>query len=446
MRSSSLPTIVLGLLCSPAYAKIFCFPLWKEQISHYATAHPSNILPDIDQNQNQKPMILSHNNDVRQVVHDTGVPISDVFDYWAMYVVNITLGTPPQTFRAVVDLNWADTFVSSTTRCGGERCKAFSQRYNSSASSSYTENGTFVPMSYFTINGLGYVSSDDFMLGTTKVPNLDFIELCACPLGNHVTPDLELFDGVLGLAMGTERPPGYRDQQPSRIASPFRQMTEQGVLDKNLFSVLWPTGSESTGDLMFGGYNESLFEGGLVGHQLFPEGTTEWKIQVTTVYLLIDFERDEFHETAIKEIAVKPQPGQDMTALLSTRTPFISLPSAVTNIIKSLIDLEVNTCRPVVSMDCDRRHELPDVVIEFGNQNVTMHGEDYITKYFLTPEERNQKGCEDVVAICVAAIFESPTWGDDENLMTLGMGFLRKVYTVFDWDEKSISFGKLRDG
>lgn len=359
-------------------------------------------------------------------------------DWLSTYTVNISLGTPPQTFRAIVDLNWADTFVSSSSSCGGEHCGAFSATYNSSASSTYTENGTLATISYTTLDGLGYLSSDDFTVGNRKVPNIDFVELCACNLGNHVPIDLAWYDTVFGFAMGTERPPVNRKQQQSKVSSPFRQMTEQKILDRNMFSILWPTSHESTGDLMLGGFNEHLFEGDPVSHRLFPDDA-EWRIQVTAVYLFANPRSNGLQESNIREIAIKSEPGNDMSAHFSTRIPFISVPGPIRYYMTHNIDMEVNMCAEAVVVNCDRLHELPELIIEFGNQNITMHGADYILRHVLSPEERAREGCEDTLEVCVHGIAEMPTDGEDGGLMTLGMGFMKKMYTVFDWDEKTVS-------
>ena len=80
---------------------------------------------------------------------------------------------------------------------------------------------------------------------------------------------------------------------------------------------------------------------------------------------------------------------------------------------------------PVVS--CDKISELPHLVFDFGGQEIALNGEDYIG--------------EAEWLFCFRGPYCSPLIGSslrDDNTIVLGPSFLKKVYSVFNWDERTV--------
>lgn len=138
---------------------------------------------------------------------------------------------------------------------------------------------------YGSAEGFGVVSTDILTLGADlTVPHLGFIELKGYNVPNNVD-EIFPFDSILGLAIEGQWPPHPSKPGQPRVNDQFRQMVNKGVLDRNMFSILWPTDTSRAGDIMFGGYNDSLFEGELVSHPIFPEDTTKWTVRVEALYV-----------------------------------------------------------------------------------------------------------------------------------------------------------------
>jgi hypothetical protein len=58
-------------------------------------------------------------------------------------------------------------------------------------------------------------------------------------------------------------------------------MIEEGVLDKNMFSLKFPQNESDEGHLMFGGYDDTAFEGDLISHSIFPPHTERWSVEAS---------------------------------------------------------------------------------------------------------------------------------------------------------------------
>jgi hypothetical protein len=97
------------------------------------------------------------------------------------------------------------------------------------------------------------------------------------------------------------------------------------------------------------------------------------------------------------------------------------------------------TYAPVV--DCDRVASLPILQIGLNGQSITVSEKDYVFKW-TTSEGRG--ACPVPIEECVLSIDSFPPHGghgDDfpEDLVILGTSFLKKVYSVYNWDEQTIS-------
>ena len=77
---------------------------------------------------------------------------------------------------------------------------------------------------------------------------------------------------------------------------------------------------------------------------------------------------------------------------------------------------------------CDKISELPHPVFDFDGQEVVQNGEDYIGEVEWLFCSRGP--------YCSPLIGYSP--GGD-NMTVLGPPFLKKVYSVFDWDDRAVS-------
>ncbi|KAF8855641.1 acid protease [Acephala macrosclerotiorum] len=171
---------------------------------------------------------------------------------------------------------------------------------------------------------------------------------------------------------------------------------------------------------MFGGYNKHLFERDLVSHLLFLEDTTKWTVRVDGLYV----KRHDCSGATKRIDTLGHGPALNWTALFSNNMSYIGIP-----------------CGGIV-VECDSISELSDLIIDFGGQNITITGEDYVERIIPTDPD-----CQNIREECTIIVTGLPYFMDGvtPELIVFGMAFLNKVYGVFDWDKRPISFGGLRE-
>lgn len=136
----------------------------------------------------------------------------------AQYFADISLGTPPQNFKVVLDTGSANLWVPSR-ECKSIACRLHS-KYDSSKSQTHTANGSAFEIQYGSGSMKGFVSQDTLRMADLTVQNVTFgicsewgvfqrqgsLTLKVPPLTAEATVEPGLafvfgrFDGILGLA------------------------------------------------------------------------------------------------------------------------------------------------------------------------------------------------------------------------------------------------------
>ena len=341
-----------------------------------------------------------------------GVPSFDLLQniLYFGYRTLIGVGTKPaQLMRAFINLEWADTIIPSI-RC--TNC-AHHLKYNSSRSATYEANGTELDFGRW---GKGRVSRDTITLGDgVHISHHPFLE------ADRIEASFLFFnddDTFLGLAIAGTSP---QYQAPHYLPSPMSTLIREGSLDRNIVSMLLPRDDDDLGDLMFGAVDEALYSGDLSTHPLYPPDTTQWQIELNSAHI---------SNSGGAVIHNESFPGY--TARLHTAYPFIILPPTLGETIVNATGADCSDgCKGCV-VPCNELHKLPHLTFNLGGHNVTITGEDYAVKTDIRwPFCKYSVRCELVIGPGSKDYLEPKT-------IELGSAFLRGLYSVFDYDARSI--------
>ncbi|XP_018367047.1 PREDICTED: lysosomal aspartic protease-like [Trachymyrmex cornetzi] len=169
-------------------------------------------------------------------------------DYSAYYII-ISIGTPPQKFKVLIDTGSSDLWVPS------KKCRlscSSHNRYDNKKSSTYTPNNIPFNISYIGGSVYGYLSTDVVNFAGFDVQYQTFGEAIR-ELGSNFVH--WKFDGILGM--------GYLEISSKRMTPVFINMIEQGLVELPVFSIyinrnpLYAVG----GELILGGSNFARYEG-----------------------------------------------------------------------------------------------------------------------------------------------------------------------------------------
>ena len=186
----------------------------------------------------------------------------------------VSLGTPPQDFKVGFDTGSSNFWVPSS-QCKDEVCRRH-QRYVSSDSSSYRENGTSFAIGYGAGEGdtvTGFMSQDTLRIGDLSILDQEFAEATR-ELGEG--PAFWEMDGVFGL--------GFAAAAVNSAVPPFYNMINQG-LTKPLFAFYFGDAgrADDVSEVTFGGINHVHYTGELTTLSIREKPTWETTFTSMTV-------------------------------------------------------------------------------------------------------------------------------------------------------------------
>ncbi|KAK7516122.1 putative vacuolar protease A [Phyllosticta citricarpa] len=324
------------------------------------------------------------------------VPVTNFLN--AQYFSEISIGTPPQDFKVILDTGSSNLWVPSS-ECGSIACYLHT-KYDSSSSSTYHKNGSSFEIRYGSGSLSGFVSQDTFSIGDVKVKNQDFAEATSEP---GLAFAFGRFDGILGL--------GYDTISVNKIVPPFYNMVNQKLVDEPVFAFYLSDtndeGSESVAT--FGGVDKSLYTG-----------------EITKIPL----RRKAYWEVELDSITFGDATADlDNTgAILDTGTSLIALPSTLAELLNKEIGAK-KSFNGQYTVDCDKRDGLPDLTFALSGHNFTISAFDYILE---------------VQGSCISAFmgmdFPEPTG----PLAILGDAFLRRWYSIYDLGNNAVGLAKAK--
>lgn len=326
--------------------------------------------------------------------------IEIIKDYFNVdYYGTISIGTPPQDFQVIFDTGSSNLWVPSVSCVD---CPT--SQYNHDLSSTYQPDVAPFEIVYGSGNVTGRFSIDTISLADgLKVSNqrfgeATFVTAAGTTAGSSVSYMLgPNVDGLLGLAF----PSISFDGAPSV----FENAVQQGLVEQPIFSMY--LGDYAPGEITFGGYDPSKFEGNLTFFDIEASGF--WQI-------VLD-------EITVEDVGYFQGPLQ---AIVDSGTSLLTGPSSQVDQIASAIGASSDPSSfSGYVIDCGA--QLPDHIFTIGGINYTVPGSSLVF-----PVGQNY---------CALAISGSdlPHLG---QLWILGDVFMREYYTVFNYGDRTIGFAK----
>jgi len=321
------------------------------------------------------------------------VPISNFMN--AQYFSEITIGSPPQTFKVVLDTGSSNLWVPSV-ECGSIACYLHS-KYDSSSSSTYKKNGTKFEIQYGSGSLSGFVSQDTMTIGDITIKGQDFAEATSEP---GLAFAFGRFDGILGL--------GYDRISVNGIVPPFYKMLEQKLIDEPVFA-FYLADDKGESEVTFGGVNSDSYKG-----------------KITTIPL----RRKAYWEVDFNAIAYGDDAAEleNTGVILDTGTSLIALPSQLAEMLNAQIGAKKNYAGQY-AIDCSKRDSLKDVTFNLAGYNFTLGPYDYILE---------------VSGSCISTFmgmdFPEPTG----PLAILGDAFLRRYYSIYDLGANTVGLAEAK--
>jgi len=321
------------------------------------------------------------------------VPISNFMN--AQYFSEITIGTPPQTFKVVLDTGSSNLWVPSVD-CGSIACYLHS-KYDSSASSTFKANGSSFEIRYGSGSLSGFVSQDTMTIGDIKIKEQDFAEATSEP---GLAFAFGRFDGILGL--------GFDRISVNGIVPPFYKMIEQKLIDEPVFAFkLADTEGES--EVIFGGVDKSAYKGKIITIPLRRKA-----------YWEVDFDAISYgDDTADLE---------NTGVILDTGTSLIALPSQLAEMLNAQIGAKKGYTGQY-TVDCAKRDQMKDVTFNLAGYNFTLGPYDYVLE---------------AGSSCISSFFPMDMPEPVGPLAILGDSFLRRYYSIYDLGASTVGLAEAK--
>ena len=337
-------------------------------------------------------------NDLQKLQKGESESIKDYAN--AQYFGVVKIGNPPQEFQVIFDTGSSNLWVPKVgcTHCGnpffGKKNK-----YDEDASSSYKEDGSDFEIMYGSGSVKGYFSLDDVLLADDIVINEQKFAEVTDAGGLGMAYSLGKFDGILGM--------GFTSISVGGAPTVFENAIKQNKVDQPIFAFY--LGDNGPGELTFGGYDASKFEGELKYVKL--DEATYWQISLDAI------SSGDYHKQADDKI----------TAIVDSGTSLITGPKKEIAKLAEAVGAKANIMGEY-TIDCSKVNDIPNIVFTIGGTDYAIPGPKTVIQ---------------AQGTCLFAFMgidfpsPGPQW-------ILGDVFMREYYTVFNYLDKTIGFAKAK--
>ncbi|KAJ7136245.1 aspartic peptidase A1 [Mycena filopes] len=333
------------------------------------------------------------------------VPLTNFLN--AQYFAEIKIGTPPQSFKVILDTGSSNLWIPSVS-CRSFACYMHTP-YDSSASSTYRANGSAFSIQYGSGSKTkpeygsgsitGFVSNDLLAIGDLSIRKQDFVEATDEP---GLAFAYGKFDGILGLA--------YDSISVNHITPPFYSMINQGLLDQPVFSFRIGPSADDGGEVTFGGIDPGAYTGKI--DYVPVRRRAYWEVELDRVSFR--GETLEFDDGA--------------GAAIDTGTSLIVAPTVIAELINDMIGAK-KSWNGQYTIDCDKIPSLPEFNFYFNSKAYPLQSSEYIL---------------DVKGSCISAFTGLDIDLPGGAFWILGDVFLRKYYTIYDLGRNAVGFARAK--
>ncbi|XP_037499661.1 lysosomal aspartic protease [Rhipicephalus sanguineus] len=342
-----------------------------------------------------------HNPNVTDILgRAPGDPVSIILTNYnnMQYYGVLTIGTPPQSFKLLMDTGSSNFWVPSVNCDQSMACRDHA-KYDSSKSSTYTKNGRYIRIRYSGGVVRGVTSIDNVGVGTATVTQYKFAEM------DHSDGKLfrnAKYDGIFGLA--------YPSISQNAQLPLFDAMVKQGVVREAVFSLYLSKqpSEQNGGEIYFGGINAQRYTGAV--HYVAVSQAGHWQVVMDNI------------DVKGTKLCVGGCP-----TVVDSGTSFLSGPSADVETLHRVIGA-TKTAAGYYEVDCNSISSLPPITFNLNGKSFPLQGEAYTIRIPLTTG-----GVQ-----CFTRISESDASGT--NLWILGAVFTQTYYTVFDRSQNRVGF------
>lgn len=304
----------------------------------------------------------------------------------------ISLGTPPQEFQVIYDTGSSNLWIPA------DNCSLsclLKKRFQPTQSSTYQPDGREFKIMYGSGPVSGHTIGDVVTMAGFSGPQSFAGITDASGLG--LAYALSKWDGICGMA--------WPSISVNNMEPPMFSIAKANPGFANKFAFYLPKSSSDEGDLVLGGYDPSHVDGDLVRVDLSTK--TYWTVDMAGITM------DGKNITGA------------ITAIVDSGTSMMTVPKSIHPTIMAMLN-----AKPVAngqySVECSAVPTLPNILLSIGGKEWVLTGSDYVIG--------------DMQSTCIVGIMGLDLPGPIGPACILGDIFMKKVYTVFDADDASLSF------
>lgn len=342
----------------------------------------------------------------------------------SLYLINVTVGTPPQPFSLQLDTGSSDIWfpANSANVCqqdGGQDCPVGT--YDAQASSSFKELDNMGDFQIQYVDGTeisGVYISDTLNIGSTKLTNMT---MAAATRLNA------LGVGIMGVGFSSDESiaAGGGKTYPNVIDV----LQSEGKIGSRMYSLWLDDLDSSTGSILFGGVDSDKFQGPLVALPIQldsqSDSITSFTVAWTGLKVTGSGNNGDF------------SPSDPVAAILDSGTTDTLLPDDIANKIFSGVGV-VTTNELGNIVPCKLANDDLNFTFTFGGDGgpaVTVPLSEFVVPIITESGRAPQfKNGDDACQFAIEAAGQNP--------ILFGDSFLRSAYVVYDLDNQQIALAQ----